>query len=644
MAQFRRLIACLVLCLLAAPALAEKRVALVIGNSAYKHAPALANPRNDAEGIATSLRRLKFDVLLGVDLDKPGLERLLRGFADRIEKSDVAMVFYAGHGLQVHGRNYLVPVDAKLDKETDLGFEAISLDFIQTLMEQSQRVNIMMLDACRDNPLARNLARSMGTRSTAIGRGLGQTQAGVGTLIVYATQPGNVALDGEGRNSPFTEALLAHLEAPGLEVRQILTRVRQAVIQATKGRQVPWDSSSLTGDFFFAAAPQPPGTTPPVPPAPVPDPETVFWQSIRDSKNAADYREYVRRWPDGTFAELAKRRIAELEKAASVEPPKPAPVEPKRDGAETCRQSLGWRAGCLFRDCPDCPEMIIIPRGSFLMGLGPTENGYVSEQPRHRVTIANSFALSRYEITRKQFANYVGASGADLRKQCGRWEAAEPQVIVDGRGWDDPGFEQTDEHPVVCVDWFDASKYARWLTQRTAVRYRLPSEAEWEYAARAGTQMIFHWGNSQDTACRFANVLDRAALSRLPSATVRFWYGHVRDARASNCDDGSAFTAPIGRYSPNAFGLFDMIGNVAEWVADCAGDGYSKTPRDGSPNLTDAAPGKWGSCYGENRNAIHRGGSWRSLGKFHRVASRGLNMSGRAQSYDVGIRVARDLD
>src|SRR5262249_10208564 len=161
------------------------------------------------------------------------------------EKADVALVFYAGHGLQVNGRNYLVPVDGKLDKESDLLFQAVPLDVIQGLMEQSQRTNIMILDACRDNPLARNLARSMGTRSAGIGRGLGQTQAGIGTLIVYATQPGNVALDGEGKDSPFTTALLAHLETPGLEVRQVFTRVRQSVIQSTKGKQVPWDSSSL---------------------------------------------------------------------------------------------------------------------------------------------------------------------------------------------------------------------------------------------------------------------------------------------------------------------------------------------------------------------------------------------------------------
>src|SRR5262249_21356133 len=145
----------LILVCAAAPALAEKRVALVIGNSAYQHAPALANPRNDAAAMAAALRRMKFEVVAGNDLDKPAMERLLRDFVARLDNADLALVFYAGHGLQVHGRNYFVPVDAKLDRETDLAFEAVPLDLVQQVMEQSRRTNILILDACRDNPLAR---------------------------------------------------------------------------------------------------------------------------------------------------------------------------------------------------------------------------------------------------------------------------------------------------------------------------------------------------------------------------------------------------------------------------------------------------------------------------------------------------------
>ena len=312
-----------------APAIAEKRVALVIGNSAYKHAPSLANPGNDAEGVATALRRLKFEVSLGLDLDKAGMQSILRAFARKLDGATVALVFYAGHGLQVNGVNYVVPVDAKLEQESDLRWEAVTLADVMQDMEQVPRVNIVILDACRNNPLSRNLARSMGTRSTAIGRGLAPMQGGTGTMIVFATGPGTEALDGEGRHSPFTAALLAQIEAPGLEVRQVLTRVRVAVARATSGKQVPWVTESLLGDFFFAGAratdvPEPsPQPATPTPPS-APDNESLFWQSIRDSKSIADFRDYLQRWPRGTFADLAKRRIAELEKASMVTPPAPA--------------------------------------------------------------------------------------------------------------------------------------------------------------------------------------------------------------------------------------------------------------------------------------------------------------------------------
>ena len=319
----RRLLAVLILALAwAAPAFAEKRVALVIGNGAYKHAPALANPRNDAEGMAAALRRMKFEVVSGIDLDKPAMERLLRDFVAKLDNADLALVFYAGHGLQVHGRNYFVPVDAKLERETDLAFEAVSLELVQQVLEQTRRTNILILDACRDNPLARNLARAMGTRQVAIGRGLGQAQAGIGTLIVYATQPGNVALDGEGTaNSPFTTALLKHIETPGLEIRLIVSRVRQAVIEATRDKQVPWDSSSLVGEVYLSAAPKPPqpeARPPAAPSAPATD-EVAFWQGIRDSRSAGDFRAYLERWPSGLFASLARARIAEIERASAEE-------------------------------------------------------------------------------------------------------------------------------------------------------------------------------------------------------------------------------------------------------------------------------------------------------------------------------------
>jgi len=238
---------------------AEKRVALVIGNSAYANATPLPNPVNDAGAIAKALTAAGFEVILGLDLDKPGFDGKVRDFASALDGADVALFFYAGHGLQVAGRNYLVPVDAKLQKERDLDFEGLSVDFIlkQMELERENKTNIVILDACRDNPLARNLARSMGTRSASIGKGLAQVETGVGTFIAYSTQPGNVALDGTGANSPFTAALVKGVQAQGRNLTAVMVDVRKDVLAATQGKQVPWDHSSLTGDFYFhlAAAP-----------------------------------------------------------------------------------------------------------------------------------------------------------------------------------------------------------------------------------------------------------------------------------------------------------------------------------------------------------------------------------------------------
>jgi hypothetical protein len=245
--------------LFALPAAAQKRVALVIGNSAYQHATALANPANDAGDMGAALTGMGFVVLLGVDLDKQAFDAKIREFSQLLNNADTALFFYAGHGLQVAGRNHLVPIDAQLNGERDLDFEAVSLDFVlkQMELEREGKTNIVFLDACRDNPFARNLARSMGTRSASIGRGLAQVQTGVGTFIAYSTQPGNVALDGQGRNSPFTAALTRAMQEPGRNLTAVMIDVRKEVLAKTNGRQVPWDHSALTGDFYFqlAAAP-----------------------------------------------------------------------------------------------------------------------------------------------------------------------------------------------------------------------------------------------------------------------------------------------------------------------------------------------------------------------------------------------------
>ena len=312
---FLRIALSVLLVLFASEALAEKRVALVIGNSAYQHVATLPNPGNDAHDMAAKLEGLGFEVVTGADLDLSGVRRAVRDFVGRLDGADLALFFYAGHGLQVNGENYLAPVDATLASSVDLEFEAVPMNLILSAMERSTRVNIILLDACRDNPLAVNLARSMGTRSASVGRGLAKVGTGIGTLIAFSTQPGNVALDGSGRNSPFTSALLKHLGRPGRDITRELIDVRRDVLAATGGKQVPWDNSSLTGEVVLKPAVD--GK-----PAPAEAPATgeaaelAYWETIKDATDRDLFDAYLQQYPDGAFASLAKAKIKIIERAS----------------------------------------------------------------------------------------------------------------------------------------------------------------------------------------------------------------------------------------------------------------------------------------------------------------------------------------
>ncbi len=245
-----RLCLALALLLTAYPAAAAGRVALVFGNGRYEHAPDLPNARNDGAAVAKALRELGFEVLEGIDADMAKTAQLVKRFARRAESADVALFYYAGHGMQVNGENYLVPVDAKLEKPSDLEWETLPASRILSVLEEGDRTNIIILDACRNNPFKKRLQRGT-SRSIRVGDGLATMRGGLGTLIAFATAPDDVALDGDGSNSPFTSAFLRHVKERGLEIRQLMTRIRQDVVRETDGQQVPWDHSSLLGDFYF---------------------------------------------------------------------------------------------------------------------------------------------------------------------------------------------------------------------------------------------------------------------------------------------------------------------------------------------------------------------------------------------------------
>jgi peptidoglycan/xylan/chitin deacetylase (PgdA/CDA1 family) len=223
-----------------------RRVALIIGNSSYRYVQPLANPGNDAEDMAAALRRHGFRVVLGLDLDKAAMDSKLREFEIELRGAETGVFFYSGHAMQVSGQNYIQPIDAVLQTESALEVEAISLDQVQRIMQRAVPTKILFLDACRTNPFVRNLQRAMGTRAVDIGRGLAPVRSGVDTLISFSTEPDRVALDGNGRNSPFTRALVRRISSVEREdLNNLLIGVRNDVMRETQDQQVPWERSSL---------------------------------------------------------------------------------------------------------------------------------------------------------------------------------------------------------------------------------------------------------------------------------------------------------------------------------------------------------------------------------------------------------------
>ncbi len=324
-------------------AASEKRVALVIGNAAYAEVSKLQNPLNDANAVAEALERLGFEVTLGVDQTMTEMRATIRKFAESAEGADTGVFFYAGHGIQVGGANYLLPIDAKLNRELDLEVAAIDANVIYRVLDRSVKTRIIMLDACRDNPFEASLARSMGTTRSAklLGRGLAEVKAPGGSLIVYATEPGNVAYDGTEGHSPFTQALLNHIETPGLEVNVMLTRVRAEVYENTREKQRPWASSSLIGEIYLRDNDQTPAVVE-IERTNDTALELALWQAATAGGTAADFQAYLDKFPDGAFAAIATNRITALTaptETTETLPPSSAETadgtEPDRDVAET---------------------------------------------------------------------------------------------------------------------------------------------------------------------------------------------------------------------------------------------------------------------------------------------------------------------
>lgn len=286
-------------------------------------------------------------------------------------------------------------------------------------------------------------------------------------------------------------------------------------------------------------------------------------------------------------------------------------------------QERALRAGDTFRDCAICPELVVVPAGRFLMGSPANEEARDgSEGPLHPVTIGKPFALGKFEVTVDEFAAFVRETGHDMGTTCDIWKDGSWEERP-GYSFRNPGFAQDGTHPAPCLSWDDAKAYLAWLSRKAGATYRLPTEAEWEYAARGGTQTRFHFGDADADYCRYGNGADQAAGKDVPGADK--W-------SLLPCSDGYGYTAPVGRYAPNALGLHDTAGNVFEWVEDCWHDTYEGAPPDGSAWVTG------GDC----KVRVQRGGAWGYPPAYLRAAVRGR----QPQDYryvNAGLRVARTL-
>jgi formylglycine-generating enzyme required for sulfatase activity len=451
----------------------SKRLALVIGNANYQNGGSLANPINDADDMAKALRSVGFEVILKKDINYRDGISAINEFGRRLPNYGVGLFYFAGHGIEAKNLNYLLPVDVSLQNEGDAEFECIAVQRVLAKMEDAKNpVNIMILDACRDNPFARRWNRSGGQR------GLTVEMAPTGSLIAYATAPGKTASDGYGRNGLYTGALLKYLTQPGLPISEILMKTRTQVLQSSGKTQTPWESSSLTGNFYFQEG-----------------------------------------------GKVVNNPIIK---------PDPIKPEPKKN--------------------TDLPNMVYVAGGTFLMGRN---NGANDEKPVHTVTLS-SFYLSKYEVT-----------VAEYRKFCQATNRQMPEA---------PSWGWQDNHPIVNVSWEDAVAYCQWAGGR------LPTEAEWEYAARGGNK-------SHGYKYAGSNELDKVA-----------WYDK----------NSGKQTHPVGEKLPNELGLYDMSGNVWEWCSDWYGAyaATTQTNHQGPPN-------------GSSR--CLRGGSWSHYAYSGEVLSRSFD-------------------
>ncbi len=598
----------------------ERRIALVIGIDAYGgtasgQLPSLRNAVADARALRGALRGLGFQIV-GTDAQTENVTReqllaMLSRFSDEAQGAAVALISFHGHGLAAEGReSLLLPRDfpvAVLHNPLHRRSAALTVDDLSGVLDRTgARRKILIADACREELNA--------LPSETLARGGGLTRGLIpidppaqGLMVIYAAEHRQVAYDRLHDNDTipngvFMRYFLPQLRTPGRSLIQAVERTEQQVTAATQGLRdgVQHVGFRVRGGQFSDLVLAGSEATRPAPePQPAPAAlELAFWQSIQGSQNVADFDEYLRRYPQGNFAGLARNRVAALRTPA---PPDPAP-----------QPGSGYPVpvGESFRDCPECPEMVVIQAGRSVMGslrgeVGRHPNEGPLDGPPREVTLRAPLAVGKYEVTRGQFAAFQRSTAWPMKGGCNglerSWWGSEAS-----RSWSSPGFVQTDEHPVVCVSWDDAQAYVGWLSVRTGQRYRLLTEAEWEYAARAGTTTPYSFGHTIDQ--KQANFLGRGSVGR---------------------------TQPVGSYPRNGWGLHDMHGNVFEWVEDCYRESYEGLTGDASQAVNQA------NCDVKSAfMRVMRGGCWGCDSGRLRSETRNASVPSSRSSL-IGFRVAR---
>ncbi len=653
------------LLLMSQPVLA-KRYALLIGNSNYAIG-SLTNPVNDAKDMAELLKAKQFEVKVLFDADQRTMESAINEFTHQLAEQDaVGLFYYAGHGVEVDGRNYLVPVDAEVASETDVKYEAVDAGRVLDGMGRAgNNLNLVILDACRNNPYSRSFRTAT--------RGLARMDAAKGSLVLYATSPGDVAMDGEGRNGVFTAFLMDAIKMPDLSVEKVFKKTANDVYKHTDGKQLPWQTGVILGEFYFTKTPVPEKKL--FPPNVIPklgrQEEILFWDSIKHETNSAYFESYLNKYPEGVYVDLARLKIEDKQQpiienrailahlTINTSPPdarvRILNIAPKfRQGMELkpgryhlevskvgFQKHLEWidisndlTHQIKLTKAPEqpvklpkpisgkIPGYVALPGGCFQMGSPKQERGRDSDEKLHKVCV-NSFFMASKEVTVGEFRRFVKATGyrtdAERKhKKSGCYSFNQTSKQWNWQQnifWDHTGYQQNDSNPVTCVSWNDTQAYIKWFNRGKRGHYRLPTEAEWEYAARGGSSKPFFWlDNKMASACQYGNVADK---------------GH-RWQRSFGCNDGYRYTAPVGHYQPNPFGLYDMLGNVSEWTC-------SKASRSYSGNET--------QCLRNTQSKYtliqYRGGSFYDIPKWLRVANRN-KLEPWERNYFLGFRLVRE--